>query len=106
MFDSNQNIENTLFKAEFDDCLKHNNNLKIIYTISEEEQSSNLDEWRYEQGRINKAMIEKYLSGNELESALFYVCGPPAMLNAMKQILKDEFKVPDERIKIEEFTGY
>ncbi len=51
-------------------------------------------------------MIEKYLSGNELESALFYVCGPPAMLNAMKQILKDEFKVPDERIKIEEFTGY
>ena len=94
------------FKAEFDDCLKHNNNLKIIYTISEEEQSSNLDEWRYEQGRINKAMIEKYLSGNELESALFYVCGPPAMLNAMKQILKDEFKVPDERIKIEEFTGY
>jgi len=106
MFDSNQNIENTLFKAEFDDCLKHNNNLKIIYTISEEEQSSNLDEWRYEQGRINKAMIEKYLSGNELESALFYVCGPPAMFNAMKQILKDEFKVPDERIKIEEFTGY
>jgi ferredoxin-NADP reductase/nitrite reductase/ring-hydroxylating ferredoxin subunit len=106
MFDSNRNIENTLFKAEFDDCLKHNNNLKIIYTISEEEQSSNLDEWRYEQGRINKAMIEKYLSGNELESALFYVCGPPAMLNAMKQILKDELKVPDERIKIEEFTGY
>ncbi len=46
------------------------------------------------------------MSGNELESALFYVCGPPAMLNAMKQILKHVFKVPDERIKIEEFTRY
>lgn len=39
MFDSNRNIENTLFIAEFDDCLKHNNKLKILYTISEEEQS-------------------------------------------------------------------
>lgn len=106
MFDSNRNVENILFKEEFDDCLKRNNNLKIVYTITEEEQSQNTEQWKGERGRINKALIQKYLSGTEVESALFYICGPPAMLNAMKQILKDDLKVADERIKVEEFTGY
>jgi ferredoxin-NADP reductase len=34
------------------------------------------------------------------------VCGPPAMLNAMKSILEDKLKITKERIKVEEFTGY
>ena len=43
MFDSNRNSNNILFKKEFDDWANINKNLKIIYTISEEdihEQSS------------------------------------------------------------------
>ena len=38
--------------------------------------------------------------------AIFYMCGPPAMLNAMKSILDDKLKITKERIKVEEFTGY
>ena len=37
MFDSNRNRDSILFKKEFDDWAKKNNNLKIIYTISEDE---------------------------------------------------------------------
>jgi hypothetical protein len=34
------------------------------------------------------------------------VFGPPAMLNAMKNILEDKLRITKERIKVEEFTGY
>ena len=38
MFDSNRNSNNILFKQEFDEWANINKNLKIIYTISEENQ--------------------------------------------------------------------
>jgi ferredoxin-NADP reductase len=41
-----------------------------------------------------------------MNGSIFYICGPPAMLNAMQKLLSDEFRVPKERIRVEEFTGY
>jgi ferredoxin-NADP reductase len=105
MFDSNRNVENTLFKEEFDDCLKRNSNLKIVYTITEEEQSENAEEWKGERGLINKAMLTRYLGKNELDNSIFYICGPPGMLNAMQKML-DDLHVSKQRIKTEVFTGY
>jgi ferredoxin-NADP reductase/nitrite reductase/ring-hydroxylating ferredoxin subunit len=106
MFDSNRNMENTLFKEEFDDCLKRNHNLKLIYTITDEEQSKNTEKWTGERGFINAAMLTKYLTRNELDNSIFYICGPPGMLNAMQKMLENELHVPKQRIKIELFTGY
>jgi len=106
MFDSNRNVENTLFKEEFDDCLKRNNNLKIVYTITEEEQSKNVEEWKGERGFINEAMLTKYLTRNELDNSIFYICGPPGMLKAMQKLLELDLNIPKLHIKIEEFTGY
>jgi glycine betaine catabolism B len=51
-------------------------------------------------------MITRHLNSDESNRSIFYVCGPPAMLNAMKSILEDELKITKERIKVEEFTGY
>jgi glycine betaine catabolism B len=63
MFDSNRNSNNILFKKEFDEWSDINKNLKIIYTISEEDRhqqsSANANDWKGEYGRINKAMILK-----------------------------------------------
>src|SRR5215212_207934 len=111
MFDSNRNRENVLFKKEFDDWANVNNNLKIIYTISEDEQqqqpsSSAADGWKGEYGRIDKALILKYLDRNTLNNSIFYICGPPSMLKAMQSLLQDDLDIPKERIKVEEFTGY
>jgi ferredoxin-NADP reductase/nitrite reductase/ring-hydroxylating ferredoxin subunit len=110
MFDSNRNEQNILYKNEFDEWTNTNKNFKIVYTISEDEdggkQSSS--SWKGERGRINKEMCTKHLTKYDcdISRSIFYVCGPPAMLNAMKKILEDELKVTKERIKVEEFTGY
>jgi glycine betaine catabolism B len=109
MFDSNRNRDNILFKKEFDEWANKNNNLKIIYAISEDEQqqsSSAANDWKAEYGRINKAMILKYLDTNMLNNSVFYICGPPSMLKAMQSLLQDNLEIPKERIKVEEFTGY
>lgn len=116
MFDSNRDRDNILFKKEFDDWASINKNLKIIYTISEEkeeqhnEQSppplSTANDWKGEYGRIDKAMILKYADINVLNNSIFYICGPPNMLKSMQSLLQEDLKIPKEKIKIEEFTGY
>jgi glycine betaine catabolism B len=112
MFDSNRNRNNILFKTDFDDWASINKNLKIIYTISEEDRheqsplSTSNGDWKGEYGRIDKAMILKYIDTNQLNNSIFYICGPPSMLKAMQSLLQDNLEIPKERIKVEEFTGY
>jgi glycine betaine catabolism B len=110
MFDSNRNSNNILFKQEFDEWANINTNLKIIYTISEENQdehhSSATNEWKGEFGRIDKAMILKYVDDKTLKNSIIYICGPPSMLKSMQSLIQQELEIPKERIMIEEFTGY
>jgi ferredoxin-NADP reductase len=107
MFDSNRNERNIIFKDEFDEWAAKNKNLKIVYTVSDEDgRNSSSSPWTGEHGRINKEMLNKYLNNDELQHSVFYVCGPPAMLNAMKSLLENELNITKERIKVEEFTGY
>lgn len=104
MFDSNRNQQNILYKTEFDNCAKINKNLEIIYTVTEDQTVEG--EWKGETGRINVEMLKRYLNPDDFENSIFYVCGPPAMIEAMQQILKNNLQIPTERIRVEEFTGY
>jgi glycine betaine catabolism B len=113
MFDSNRNQENTLFKKEFDEYVNINRNLKIIYTITEEEKQEAQDtssptrqRWTGERGRIDKAMLTKHLTDDEIKNSIFYTCGPPGMIEAMQDLIQNDLKIPKDRIKVEEFTGY
>jgi glycine betaine catabolism B len=109
MFDSNKNQENILFKKEFDEWANINKNIKIVYTITEEyskEKSSSLNIWKGEYGRIDKAMILKYIDNTVLENSIFYICGPPGMLKNMQSLIQEELGIPKNRIMVEEFTGY
>jgi len=114
MFDSNRNQENTLFKKEFDEFVNINRNLKIVYTITEEEEkqktqgtsSSIGQQWTGERGRIDKDILTKHLTDDEIRNSIFYTCGPPGMIKAMQDIIQNDLHVPKDRIKVEEFTGY
>ena len=103
MFDSNRNQQNILYKKEFDDCATVNKNLKIIYTITDQTPG---EEWKGESGRIDAEMLKKHLQPDELENSIFYICGPPAMLEGIQKLLKESLQIPSVRVKIEEFTGY
>jgi ferredoxin-NADP reductase/nitrite reductase/ring-hydroxylating ferredoxin subunit len=119
MFDSNRNQTNILYKKEFDECADINKNLKLVYTITEEEggeeqpaQTSSSPSyskpvaWNGERGRIDKAMLTRYLSDNDITNSIFYICGPPGMVKAMQNLIQNELQIQKENIKIEEFTGY
>ena len=51
-------------------------------------------------------MILKYVDSSLLNNSIFYICGPPGMLKAMRILLQEDLEIPKERIKVEEFTGY
>ena len=124
MFNSNRNQQNILYKDEFDKWAAQNQNLKIVYTITAEEEkrreqeqhrmtdaSSNATEtkgvWNGERGRIDRTKIERHLSKEEIDNAIFYICGPPGMIKALgEDLLQKQFQIPKGRIKVEEFTGY
>ncbi len=80
--------------------------MKIIYTITNESSADKEDNWSGESGYINEAMPTKYLTRNELDNSIFYICGLLGMLNAMQKLLEVDLHIPKDLIKIEEFTGY
>jgi ferredoxin-NADP reductase/nitrite reductase/ring-hydroxylating ferredoxin subunit len=112
MFDSNRDRNNILFKKEFDEWSNINKNLKIIYTISEQKTDrsssslSTVNDWKGEYGRIDKAMILKYVDDKTLKNSIIYICGPPSMLKSMQSLIQEELEIPKEQIITEEFTGY
>ncbi|SRR6266496_5892687 len=95
MFDSNRNLENILYKKEFDQCADLDANSKIVYTLDVSD-----NDWKGERGFIDKAMLTRYLSPTELDNSIFYIGGPPAMLNAMKKLLQEDLDIPKERMKV------
>jgi ferredoxin-NADP reductase/nitrite reductase/ring-hydroxylating ferredoxin subunit len=108
MFDSNRNEQNVLYKDEFDRCANQNKNVKIVYTITEEEvqKSDDATNGSGEHGRIDRSMLERHLTKDEVTNAVFYICGPPGMLKAMQELLQQELQIPKDRLKVEAFTGY
>jgi glycine betaine catabolism B len=114
MFDSNRNQNNILYKKEFDEYANMNKNLKVVYSVTEEEggeeqpaqTSSPSIAWNGERGRIDKAMLTRYLSDNDIKDSIFYICGPPGMVKAMQNLIQNQLQIQKENIKIEEFTGY
>jgi glycine betaine catabolism B len=101
LFDASRNQDNILYKEEFDKCANSNKNLKIIYTLDIPDS-----DWKGERGHITQTMVSKYLSSTEMDNSIFYISGPPRMINTVKKLLQINLSIPKERIKIEEFSGY
>ncbi|HJU35047.1 MAG TPA: Rieske 2Fe-2S domain-containing protein [Nitrososphaera sp.] len=105
MFDSNRNEQNILYKHEFDSWTTQNKNFKVIYTVTDEEETVNIN-WSGEHGRIDKSMLERHLTKDDIDNGIFYICGPPGMLKAMQELLERDLQIPKGRLKVEAFTGY
>ena len=73
--------------------------LQFIPTITDSSDPT----WRYERGRIDRAMIEYNLLG--VADSFFYIAGPPEMVLGAWQVLR-VMGVPSDDIATEEFSGY
>jgi len=40
-----------------------------------------------------------------LRERVFYICGPPKMVDALRAVLSDELTIDKEKIRFEHFTG-
>ena len=96
---SNRNPNEICYKDEWPLFEKENKNLKVINTITEPEFAN----WGGRVGRINETLIKEF--SDDFGNTLFYICGPPAMVDALLQILKS-MSVPAKNIRIEKFAGY
>jgi len=94
---SNRTSDEICYKDEWDLWQKQNPNLKVINTITDDPN------WQGRKGRINEQMIREYC--DDSNKTLFYICGPPAMVEGLSQLL-NAMNVPQQDIKIEKFVGY
>ena len=95
---SNRTPDEICYKDEWPLMEKQNPNLNVINTITDDAVN-----WSGRKGRIDEKMIKEFV--NDFNNAIFYTCGPPAMVDGLSQLLKS-MNVPQANTKIEKFTGY
>lgn len=101
LFDSNRRPEDAAFLGDLMEAQEKNPNFTFVATMTEIENSA--QDWDAETGFISKEMLSKYIG--DLTTPIYYLCGPPAMVTAMRKIL-NEAGVDDDNIRTEEFSGY
>lgn len=97
---SGRTPEQLIFKEDFESMQKKNPHLKTVYTLTDCEQ---VDSY-CRTGRINEEMIKSEIP--DFRERRFYICGPPAMVSAMRAILTDKLNLPNDNIITEDFFGY
>lgn len=98
---SNKTPANAAYHQLFAELEKNNSErFKYVPTMT-----GSLDEgtWQGEHRRIDARFVRDHVA--DFDNAVFYVCGPPKMVDAIVEMLKNE-NVTQERILSESFWGY
>ncbi len=99
---SNRRPEDAPFLPQLQQLADQNPNVVLAPTMTEMERSTVA--WTGQTGMIDQAMLEKYVSSPQ-KLAVYYISGPPEMVNAMHTLLTN-WGVAETNIRTEEFTGY
>lgn len=98
LFYGNNTLEDAAYLDEFTDFARQNPSFSFIPILQNPPEH-----WLGEKGIITASLIDNYFDCSQ--SAIFYVCGSPRMVQATQQMLA-EIGIPPERIIIEDFPGY
>jgi ferredoxin-NADP reductase len=101
LFYSNRRPEDAPFLDELMALERRNPNYRCVATMTDMEKSAR--PWRGERGFVDQAMLQRHLG--DLSTAVYYIAGPPAMVEAMQQML-GAAGVPTEAVHTDEFYGY
>lgn len=98
----NNREEDIIFRQDLDNMQSVNKNLRIVYTLT----SSDIDRkiWKGRTGYIDDTMIKEEMP--DYTERIFYICGPPRMVESLINILRNKLGVQQDKIRIENFSGY
>ncbi|QAT18017.1 NADH-cytochrome b5 reductase 1 [Candidatus Velamenicoccus archaeovorus] len=97
---SSRTPEYLIFRNELSAMQKENDRLRIVYTLTE---CSEKIEGCFK-GYIDDDLVRQEIQ--DYPERIFYSCGPPAMVDAMRKMLMNKLAVQEDRIITEDFIGY
>lgn len=101
LFYSNRRPEYAPHLAELQRLERENPKYKLIASMTEMQKSHQT--WNGETGLIDQGMLGRHLK--DAASPIYYIAGPPDMVNGLHEMLNTE-GVDDDDIRAEEFEGY
>lgn len=96
---ANRSIKDIVFKEDFDTMQRMHPKFKVVHVLCEPAPG-----FKCTVGLINAQVIKNEIP--DYQQRKFYICGPPAMVEAMQKILLEELLLPEENIITERFAGY
>lgn len=87
-----------VFKKELEEMEKQSENLKVVFILNEASNG-----WKGVTGVIDAELVKKEVP--DYQERVFYVCGPPPMVQAMEKLIRD-LGLPLTQLKLEAFTGH
>jgi ferredoxin-NADP reductase len=96
----NQCIDDIAFKDDFNLMQKESPNFKVIHVLNDDTKC----DIPVKVGFITKEIVIEELP--DYAERKFFICGPPAMVDAMKRILLEGLGLSKEYIIEESFKGY
>lgn len=98
---SNRRPEDAAFLSELKQLEQQNKKFRLLATMTEMGKSSR--SWEGETGLINEDLVKRVAV--DLHAPIYYLAGPPAMVEAMRETL-NQANINDDDIRSEEFFGY
>ena len=98
---SNRRPEDAAFLAELQRLEQQNRSFRLVATMTQ--MSGSRLRWGGQTGLIDAALLKSVTV--DLPTPIYYVAGPPALVEAMRQMLNGA-DVDDDDIRSEDFYGY
>jgi len=98
---SNRRPEDAAYLARLQELEDRNPNFRLIATMTS--MSDSKQPWTGSHGLIDAALVERATA--ELARPIYYLAGPPSLVEAMRQVLNDA-GVDGDDVRSEEFYGY
>ena len=98
---SNRRPEDSAFLAELDQLQGLNSRFRLVATMTEMAKSGR--PWQGETRLIDADLVKSV--GARLPAPIYYLAGPPAMVDAIRKTL-DSAGIDDDDVRSEEFYGY
>jgi ferredoxin-NADP reductase len=96
---ANRSVRDILFKEDFDAMQEKDPKLKVAHVLCEP-----TPDFKCRSGFINAQVVRNEVT--DYFERKFFLCGPPPMVESMKEILLKELSCAQANIALENFMGY